>query len=98
MPYLMSDFKKKNGYKRSTELSAGTAFTGRTTAAAYFPGKPGEERTGTPEQKAGGGGLKKLVEKLTAKWPINLTSMGDCNKILVGRYAFLRLPNEYKIY
>lgn len=36
VPYLQSDFKKKNGYKRSTELSASTAFTARTTVAVYF--------------------------------------------------------------
>lgn len=35
--YLFSDFKKKNGYKRSTELSKYTAFTGRITAAVSFP-------------------------------------------------------------
>ena len=35
--YLVSDFKKKNGYKRSIELSKEYDCTGRITADAYFP-------------------------------------------------------------
>ena len=35
--YLYSDFKKKNGYKRSVELSESTACTGRIIVAVYFP-------------------------------------------------------------
>lgn len=35
--YLTSDFKKKNGYKRSVELPHSTDFTGRTTVAVSSP-------------------------------------------------------------
>lgn len=37
IPFLPSDFKKKNGYKRSVELSENMVCTARITAAAFFP-------------------------------------------------------------
>ena len=44
--FLNSDFKKRNGYKRSTELSREYGFTARTTAAASFPAaRPNLDRT-----------------------------------------------------
>ena len=49
--WLPTDFKKKEGYKRSIELSAD--FTGRTTAAAFFPGESGRSRSGWPRKKRG---------------------------------------------
>lgn len=39
VPHLTSDFKKKNGYKRSIELSQSMLCTGRITAAVYFQRK-----------------------------------------------------------
>ena len=36
VPYLQSDFKKKNGYKRSTELSAQYGLYRQNYCAVYF--------------------------------------------------------------
>ena len=37
MPYLVSDFKKKNGYKRSTELSAEYGLYRQDYCGCEFP-------------------------------------------------------------
>lgn len=49
--HLPSDFKKKNGYKRSIDLPMSTNYTGRTTADVFFQKEKSRSGTGRETQK-----------------------------------------------
>ena len=53
MVWLPTDFKKKEGYKRSIELSAEYGLYRQDYCGCVFPGESGRSRRGAAAEKAG---------------------------------------------